>query len=75
MRRLDAPADQTPVDVGPEAAGLDATPIVARRTDVALRLMRRGVSARVLEALLPGWEPAIQQAQASLRRDPSSPVS
>lgn len=40
-------------------------PVFARRLEVVARLMQRGMPARVLEALLPGWDDAIRSAARS----------
>lgn len=40
-------------------------PVFARRLEVVARLMQRGMSVRVLEALLPGWDDAIRSAARS----------
>lgn len=42
----------------------DTTDLVARRPDVLRRLLERGVPARTLGTMLPGWEPFLDLAQA-----------
>lgn len=48
-----------PLELDPGDAMPDLT---ARRPEVVRRLLDRGVSARALRALLPAWEPVIDQA-------------
>ena len=42
-------------------------PVLARRLDVVTRLLERGMPVRVLEALLPEWDAAID---AAVRTEP-----
>lgn len=39
--------------------------LTARRADVVRRLIDRGVPVRTLRALLPDWDPLIQEASSS----------
>lgn len=39
--------------------------LTARRVDVVRRLLERGVPVRTLRALLPDWDPLIQEASSS----------
>lgn len=52
-----------PVDAtgdGAAAAGTDERDVDTRRAEVVTRLLERGMSVRVLQALLPGWEHTIR---------------
>jgi hypothetical protein len=50
---------------GPQTEGrLPMTDLTARRAEVIRRLLARGVPPRALRALLPDWDPLIQEASA-----------
>lgn len=55
-----------------EAPGVQPVPeLVRHRTDVVRRLLDRGLSPRVLEALLPDWAPLIAEASGAQLRERS----
>lgn len=57
--------DAVAVPVGGNGRGTARDPshdVEARRADIVVRLLERGMSARVLRALLPGWDEAIRTA-------------
>lgn len=56
-----APAPDTIVTVV-DPTGDTMTDLTARRCDVVRRLLDRGVPPLALRALLPGWDPVIQEA-------------
>lgn len=54
-----APAPVDATETGTAAAGT-ARDVDSRRAEVVERLLERGMSVRVLQALLPGWEHTIR---------------
>lgn len=60
-RSATPPAPDTIVTVV-DPTGDTMTDLTARRCEVVRRLLDRGVPALALRALLPGWDPVIQEA-------------
>lgn len=60
-------------EAGPATAGTRARDVDSRRAEVVGRLLERGMSVRVLQALLPGWEHTIRIVTPDGADRPSQP--